>query len=247
MNKTIEKRFWEIDFLRGIAIIMMIIFHLMFDLSYFGSYSINISSGFWLYFARSIATVFIFLVGVSLAISFSKKKNLREWRIRNIKRGLIVFSWGLIITLLTLVFLREGTIYFGILHFIGISILISTFFVNLRIWNLLLGTLLMLIGVYIRNFSFDSPWFLWLGLQPSNFYTLDYYPLLPWFGLVLIGIFFGNLLYKKNKRKFKLPEMPQNYLTGFFGFLGKHSLLIYLLHQPILIALLYALGIVRIF
>ncbi|HLD88958.1 MAG TPA: heparan-alpha-glucosaminide N-acetyltransferase [Candidatus Nanoarchaeia archaeon] len=243
--KSIKQRFWEIDFLRGIAIVMMIIFHLMFDLAYFGSYSINVSSGFWLYFARATALMFIFLVGISLALSFSKAGNLRKWRIKNLKRGLVVFFFGLIITLITWLFLREEFIIFGILHFIGISIIISMFFIDLKHWNLLLGIFLISLGIWLSDFTFNFPWLLWLGFQPASFYTLDYYPLLPWFGVVLIGIYFGGLLYKKNTRKFKIPDFSKSLLVKLFGFLGRNSLLIYLMHQPILIVLLYVLGIVK--
>src|SRR3989338_17064 len=243
--KSIKQRFWEIDFLRGIAIVMMIIFHLMFDLAYFGSYSINVSSGFWLYFARATALMFIFLVGISLALSFSKAGNLRKWRIKNLKRGLVVFFFGLIITLITWLFLREEFIIFGILHFIGISIIISMFFIDLKHWNLLLGIFLISLGIWLSDFTFNFPWLLWLVFQPASFYTLDYYPLLPWFGVVLIGIYFGGLLYKKNTRKFKITDFSKSLLVKLFGFLGRNSLLIYLMHQPILIVLLYVLGIVK--
>ncbi|GAI30804.1 unnamed protein product, partial [marine sediment metagenome] len=126
MDRNLPKRFWEVDFLRGIAIIMMVLYHLIYNLSYFGAYNIKANSGFWLYFARTTATIFIFLVGVSLTLSFSKAmkkfKNEKELFLKYLQRGLKIFSWGLIITLVTWVFLREGYVVFGILHLIGISI-----------------------------------------------------------------------------------------------------------------------------
>ena len=72
MNVDLNRRFWEIDSLRGLAIVMMVIFHLIFDLYFFGIYSFNVHSGFLWWFARITAFIFIFLVGVSLSLSYSR-------------------------------------------------------------------------------------------------------------------------------------------------------------------------------
>lgn len=236
MSKLI--RLWEIDFLRGIAIIMMIAFHFLYDLNYFGGYGFAIHSGFWLIFARITASIFIFLVGISLTLSYSRIKNKRasDISLKYLYRGLKIFSWGLIITLLTWLFIREGFIVFGILHFIGIAIILARPLLKFRSLNLLLGIVFIFLGLYLQNFTFDFPWLLWIGFMPHYFYTIDYFPLLPWFGLALIGMFFGNLVYPNGKRRIRRITNP---FTNLFCFLGRHSLLIYLLHQPILIAVLY--------
>ena len=250
INKHPEKRFWEIDFLRGIAIIMMIVFHLLYDLTYFGGCNLNLHAGFWLYFARATATIFIFLVGLSLTISFSRSEKIQNSRkklyLKYLKRGLRIFSWGLIITLMTWIFLREGFVLFGILHLIGISIVLAYPFLKLRYWNLLLGIAFISLGIYLKNFTFGFPWLVWLGFVPDHFYTVDYFPIFPWFGVVLIGVFFGNLLYPDYARKFKLYDLSNFNFIGLFCLLGRRSLIIYLIHQPILIILLYLLGIVDI-
>lgn len=250
MDKNLEKRFWEIDFLRGLAIIMMIIFHLLYDLNYFSDYNLNLHSGFWSYFARSTATIFILLVGISLTLSFSRaritQKAGKGLYIKYIKRGLMIFSWGVIITLITWVFLRQGFVVFGILHLIGISIILSYPFLKLGSWNLLIGIIFISLGMYLKKFTFGFPWLMWLGLMPEHFYTLDYFPIFPWFGVVLIGLFLGNLLYPNYIREFKLWDLSKFSFIRLFCFLGRHSLLIYLIHQPILIILLYLLGIVNI-
>jgi uncharacterized membrane protein len=250
MNKHPKKRFWEIDFLRGLAIIMMIVFHLLYDLTYFGGCNLNLHSGFWLYFARATATIFIFLVGVSLTISFSRSEKIQNLRkklyLKYLKRGLRIFSWGLIITLMTRIFLREGFVLFGILHLIGISIILAYPFLKLRYWNLLLGIAVISLGIYLKNFTFGFPWLVWLGFRPDHLYTVDYFPIFPWFGVVLIGIFFGNLLYPDYTRKFNLYDLSNFKFVGLFCLLGRYSLIIYLIHQPVLIVLLYLLGIVGI-
>jgi uncharacterized membrane protein len=80
-------------------------------------------------------------------------------------------------------------------------------------------------------------------LKPAVFVTVDYFPLLPWLGVVSLGLFAGKILYTDYKRRYYLPDLSQSLLTRTFGFLGRHSLLIYLIHQPIIIIVLYLLGV----
>jgi len=248
-EKKMAQRFWEIDFLRGIAIIMMVLYHLLYNLHYFAHFNVNVYSGFWMYFARTTATIFIFLVGVSLSISFSRTKGFsfgstKETRLflKYLRRGLKVFSWGLIITLVTRIFLGKAFVIFGILHLIGISIILAYPFLKLHYWNLFFGVFCIILGAYLKGFIFNFSYLSWLGFRPAQFYSVDYFPLLPWFGVVLIGIFFGNIFYPDYSRKFQLVELSSFSGIKVFCFLGKHSLLIYLLHQPLIIAILFLLG-----
>ncbi|MBA7554173.1 hypothetical protein ES705_46785 [subsurface metagenome] len=248
-EKKIAQRFWEIDFLRGISIAKMVIYHLLYNLNYFCQYDINLDSTFW-WFASVNRPIFIFLVGVSLTLSFSKAKksfmNEKRLFLKYLIRGLKIFSWGLIITLVTRVFLREGYVVFGVLHLIGISIVLAYPFLKLLYWNLLIGLICIFLGAYLKGFVFDFYWLSWLGFRPAQFYSVDYFPLLPWFGMVLMGIFFGNLFYPDRSRKFHLPDFSDFYIIKSFCFLGKHSLFIYLIHQPLIIAFLYLFGLVSI-
>lgn len=248
MNIDLNKRFWEIDSLRGIAIVMMVIFHLIFDLYFFGIYSFDVHSGFLWWFARLTASIFIFLVGVSLSISYSRtilKTNYGTQSglfFKYLKRGLKIFGYGLIITVVTWIFIGQGFIIFGILHFIGIAIILEYPFLKRKYINLILGILFIAAGIYLMGFNFDFYGLLWLGFTPYNFYTLDYFPLLPWLGIVSLGIFLGNTLYENYTRHFKLPDLSKYSLVKVSGFLGRHSLIIYLIHQPILLLILYLLG-----
>ena len=243
LKQDLKKRFWEIDFLRGIAIVLMIIFHFVYDLNYFGIYNSNLRSGFLFYLGCSASIIFILLVGISLSLSFSRLRNIKtiqkKSHIKYLKRGMKIFSWGLIITLITWIFLKEGFIFFGILHFIGISIIIAYPFLKYSYLNLLVGIIVIIIGVYLRNFTFDFNWLVWLGFIQKGSYTFDYYPVLPWFGLVLIGLFIGNTIYQNYERKFNLPDLSSFHSIRAFCFLGRYSLFIYLIHQPILIIILY--------
>jgi uncharacterized membrane protein len=251
MDLSFEERFWEIDLLRGIAILMMIAFHVVYDLDFFGAASVlTVHSGFWFYVARATATIFLLLVGISLTLSFSRalhvKKPEQKLYRKYLTRGLKIFSWGLVITVITWVFLREGFIVWGILHLIGISIMLAYPLVSLRYGNLVLGIGVVALGVAVKHVTVNVPWLLWLGLTPAHFQTLDYFPLLPWFGVVLIGMFLGNALYPDYTRHFTLGDRFDVPPVRFLEFLGQHSLFIYLLHQPVLIAVLYLLGLVNI-
>jgi uncharacterized membrane protein len=148
---------------------------------------------------------------------------------------------------LTAVFLvlGMGVVAFGILHLIGVSIILAYPFLGLRFTNLVLGTLIFAAGQYImaQDPYSQSYWLLPFGVVPESVIMPDYRPLLPWFGVVLIGLFFGNVVYSDGRRppvlKDKAPVLARPLLP-----LGKNSLFIYLIHQPIIIALLAVSGIV---
>ncbi len=241
-------RFWEIDLIRGLAVVMMVLFHLAYDLSFFGIYALDIYSGFWFYFARITASIFILLVGVSLVLFASRSVNngQGELRIKLLKRGTKIFSLGLGITAITYILIGKGFIIFGVLHFIGLSIILAYPFLNFKKLNMVMGVIIIAVGLYLQNFAFGFPWLLWLGLSPMGFYTVDYFPLLPWFGLVLIGIYLGNALYCGNKRKVELPDLSSNAFVRPIILLGRNALAIYLVHQPLIILILYLLGIAKV-
>lgn len=218
----------------------MIVYHFFYDLNYFDYLELNVTSGFWFLFARSIAFTFILLAGISLTLSYSRAKKKGSVALEKyLKRGVRIFSWGLVITLLTWVFLRKGFVIFGVLHFIGVSIIIAYPFIRYRYLNLLLGIIIIFIGIFINKITVDFYYLLWLGFIPNNLCMFDYFPILPWFGAILIGIFLGNSLYPDYRRRFNLPEPFLNSIK-FFCYLGRRSLFIYLIHQPILVLFLFA-------
>jgi uncharacterized membrane protein len=249
MSTKPTRRFWEIDSLRGVAIIMMVLVHLRYDLVYYGGYRVPLlMSRFWVGFARATAIIFIFLVGVSLTLSFARvsrgKRDDRRLFGKYVKRGLTVFGWGMVITVVTWVLLREGAVYFGILHFIGVSIILAYPFLRLRLPNLLIGVVLVALGIYLSGQTFTFSWLLWLGLAPEHLPSVDYFPLIPWFGVVLLGVFLGNTLYPDHTRRFRLPDWSGVLPIRWLSFLGQHSLTIYLVHQPIIVAMLLLSGVI---
>jgi uncharacterized membrane protein len=249
MTQHLDERFWEIDLLRGVAILMMIFYHVLYDLDRFGGFGIEIHTGFWRFFAFATASLFLLLVGVSLTLSYARASHTNsEQRLfpKYLNRGLRIFAWGLVITAVTWVLMRDGFVRWGILHLIGLSIILAFPLLKLRYGNLVLGSLLLLFGVLIRNLRVGSTWLLWLGLMPAHFTSVDYFPVLPWFGVVLIGVFVGNSLYPCYQRTFRLRDCSQVAMIRGINFLGRHSLLIYLVHQPVLIAALFLMGAVDI-
>jgi len=230
----LKKRFWEVDFLRGIAIIMMIIYHSLWDFNYFYNSQINLFAGFWKIFQIITASLFLLLVGISLTLSNKENTKFKKY----FRRGMKIFSFGLIITLITFITFPKNFIIFGILHLIGLSIILSYLFRNLKYSNLIIGLLSIIIGLLINNIFIKFNWLLIFGLHSNNFQSLDYFPIFPWFGIILIGLFIGKLLYSKNKRTFEIKENSNN-IIKFISYLGKKSLIIYLLHQILLYGLFY--------
>ena len=222
---------------------MMFIYHLTYDLETFGGYGIESTSGFWGWFADATASVFLFLVGISLAISYSRAGSGHFGKY--LRRGIRILAYGMTLTVVFLV-LGMGIVAFGILHLIGVSIILAYPLLKYRLANLFLGLCVIAAGWYMRvqDFSSESAWLLPLGVVPENLLMPDYRPLLPWFGVVLLGLGAGNALYGGGKRPVGVPRRVPPVARPLAP-LGRNSLFIYLVHQPILIALLVALGVIE--
>ena len=236
-----KDRFWEIDFLRGFAIILMIFFHIIYDLNFFSITNFRIYSGIILYIARLSASIFVVLAGISLSISYSKSKNWLKTNdiiLKFIKRGLKILFLGVIISVITWFYIPRGFVVFGILHFIGTSIILSLIFIRYRVINIIFGLFFIIVGFYLKSLTFDFNILIPLGFIPNNFWTIDYFPLFPWFGIFLIGISIGNIIYPDFKRKYEIKDLSKKLLVKSFCFLGRNSLLIYFLHQPIIIGII---------
>ena len=243
----VRERFWEIDALRGIAVVAMVLYHFSYDLAFFGLFDVGFfRSGLGLNTGRLIGGSFIFLAGLSLTLSYARATASRPplggtlFR-KYLSRGLRIFSYGLVITLLTWIFLPNEMIVFGILHLIGVSIILAYPFLTLKLVNVALGVAYIAIGPILRGLEVDSPWLVWLGSDPT-FFMIDYWPIFPWFGVILFGIAAGNALYG-DRRKQAASSTPRPSTIRPLAFLGRHSLVVYLIHQPVLLAALILLGV----
>lgn len=238
-----QARFWEVDSLRGVAIVMMVIYHLMWDLWFFRILpDIVVWAGFWKYFQRTTASLFLILVGVSLTLSYrrivEKQGTSTGVYPKFARRGLRIFGIGMLITL-GVWLAGTGYIHFGVLHLIGFSIVFAYPFLRLRWPNIGLWLLFNVVGYILLDVRVPTTWFVWLGFVPFGYAPVDFFPVFPWFGAVLLGIGLGNLFYTKTGRAVELPDLSQLAPIGLLGFLGRRSLLIYVIHQPILVGLLF--------
>jgi len=237
VEKEQNQRFIELDILRGFAILFMIILHLFWDLDYFGIlplnknfYSLNII----------VPVIFFLLVGICQAVNNNKYHNQpKKMYFRTIQRGLWVLNLGMLLTLLTAVFLPDRPILFGVLHCIGCCIILSTLLLKFKSTNVIIAALIIVSGLALGLFfTTENPNMIELaaGIHEPDIaaHTIDYFPILPWLGICLLGIALGNILYKDNKRRYPLPDLTKYKPTKIFSWLGKHSLAIYLVHQPII-------------
>ena len=238
-------RFIELDVFRGIAIGLMIYLHILWDLDYFGIYPLNHE----VYQVQKIVPlIFFMLVGMCLVVGKNKKianpltDELKKYHRHLIMRGIKIFMLGIAITIATLIFVPNRPIIFGVLHFIGLSVILSIPFLKLKYYNILFALLFILIGILIGNYHIENPtvFHLALGIHQTNVwdYTVDYFPLFPWFGVTLLGIALGEFLYKDNKRRFHLPDLSRYRPFTMLSWIGKHSLAIYMLHQPLIAGML---------
>ncbi|HEY9207055.1 MAG TPA: heparan-alpha-glucosaminide N-acetyltransferase [Candidatus Methanoperedens sp.] len=224
-----------IDLVRGIDLILMVLFNYSVTLGYFGLIQKPPDFLYSFIFPRAIASIFIFLSGVVAYISYENRKN--DFSRRYFMRGGKLLIFAAFITLFTYMFVPEGTIYFGILHFFAAGSFLVPFFIRYSRMNLVAGVLIILTGVFLQQREFDFPYLLWLGFMPENFSTFDYFPLIPWLGVLMLGIYSGkNIAGRTAYIKF------ENRLAGIFKLLGEHSLTVYLLHQPVLVILLMVSG-----
>lgn len=233
-TSAIRPRYQSLDLLRGFAILLMFIFHFSYDLNYFGVVTIYFLEGwFWPNFRNTIVTLFLLVVGISLYLA-SHQGIRKQSYFRRL--GLLIL-YAVLVTIGSWYMFPESYIWFGILHFIAVASVMGLLFVRLGILNLLIGTIIVLVGSFYTNTLFDSPSLQWLGMMTYTPYTEDYVPMLPWFGVVLIGIYLGQDLSQSSPSF--MQAQWQNPVANSMAFAGRHSLHIYMLHQPVLIGLLW--------
>ncbi len=221
-----------IDALRGCAIVLMFIYHFCFDLNYFGVLRQDFNHDLsWLSFRTVILSSFLTLAGIGIALGQGEKIRWPAFW----KRWCQVAGGAALVSVGTYVMFPNSYVYFGVLHHIALASLIALAFVRVPRLALALGITLLVIGNFMRHSFFDQPFAHWFGLMTTKPITEDYVPLLPWFGMVLIGVAVGRWI--KARAPFK-DWRAQSPVRKALVWGGRHSLILYLLHQPIFIGLL---------
>ena len=225
-----QPRLIALDLARTLALACMVVFHFTFDLALFGHIPAEtMVQPFWYYFARMIAGTFLFLSGISLWIAHGQGVRWPAfWR-----RFAQIAGAAALVTLASIWFVPGGTIWFGILHAMAATALIGL--VALRLpWpvTLTLAALIFSAAWGPRFAVFDPLWLVWTGLGETRPMMGDYVPLVPWAAPALAGIALARAL-----RLDLWQGQPATPFLRRLTFPGRHSLVIYLLHQPILIGL----------
>jgi len=227
-------RIWELDAFRGLCVLGMVLVHLIFDLvelyrivdwSYPAAFSFVKDWG---------GVLFLLVSGICVTLGSHP-----------VKRGILVFLCGLLCTAVTggMYLLgmsgRAIIIWFGVLHCLGVCMLLWPLTKKLPTWALgALGLILVLVGLGIRDVRLETDILAPLGLYSRHFFSSDYFPLLPNLGYFLLGAMLGKLVYKQKISLF--PKVKEsNPIRRFFCFCGRHSLAFYLLHQPIIAGIIW--------
>jgi uncharacterized membrane protein len=239
-----RRRFQWLDTLRGGALIAMASYHFMWDLADFGYLDAEFPSTGWpRLYARAIASTFLFMAGFSLVLAHGSGIRWNSFW----KRFSIVAGAAILVTVGTYFAIPQGFIFFGILHEIALASLIGLLFLRLP-WPITALAAAAIIAapnlppetINLRSEVFNAPWLWWVGLSTRMHNSFDYVPVLPWLGPFLLGMAFariGAIANGLRQNVSGITQLPSRKRP--FAFLGRHSLVFYLVHQPILISVLY--------
>lgn len=229
-----KKRINLIDAIRGLAVVDMVLFHFVYDI-----FVIFLEQPRWPYtfpvplWQRTICITFIFISGFSFFLAKS-----------HMKQAIRLIGTGVLITLFTYFFIPSLVIYYGIIFFLGVAALITAGLHKVlkgrfAVWGLLVSLILFVVfysvssgtlnlfftQIQLPESLYSTSWLVFLGFPNEGFYSSDYFGVLPWIFMYFAGYFAYNIL--KDKISIFYLRIP------FLEFFGRHSYIIYLVHQPI--------------
>jgi len=240
MTLAKTSRYPIIDTVRGVAILAMMTYHFGFDLSMQGYVVQDLNHSLpWLVARSLILSTFLLVAGFSLALAQHHTTKQRWLRLARIAGCAFLVSLG------SYFMFPESWIFFGVLHFVVLATMLCWFLARHEKWLLPLAFAALGLGLFYQSATFNQPMLQWLGMMTFKPITEDYVPMLPWLGLMFIGLRLG-IWANANKAsatpaKWPLTITPPTALKPV-SFLGRHSLAVYMLHQPILLGLLSAYG-----
>ena len=243
MDRSVDNRYGVIDAVRAAAVINMTVFHLCYDIfAVFGlweDFPLSLPVRIW---ERLICITFIVISGISL--NFTR---------RGYFRGIVVFLCGIAISAVMLIFMPDETIWFGVLSFLGVAMIVTFAArkllcripaaigaaVSLALFMLGYGIPVGYIGIFsyplfgLPEALYSVRWLAFLGFPSKDFYSSDYFPVLPWIFLYVFGFMLWRMIKDRGLDKYLYKNVP------VLGFIGRHSLIIYMAHQPVLYGICY--------
>lgn len=222
----------SIDALRGLAIVAMIVYHFAFDLRVFGAIRADFENDpFWLAARAAIVTSFLLLVGMSLVLADRAGVDTPRF----LRRVGVIAACALVVSIASWLIFPRTSIYFGILHCIALASLVARPLAKRPAAAVAIGAAVIALGLTLEHPWFDTRTTSWLGFTTRKPDTQDFVPMFPWSGVVLLGIGLGHALVRADFR----PVAPLARTPRALRWLGRHSLGTYMVHQPVLIGLIW--------
>ena len=225
------------DLFRGVALVGMTVFHFGYDLTYFGIREPGYTDQLhWWLLARSVAGSFLFLAGVSLYLAHAGGIHWRRWG----RRLVLIALAALAVSAVTWFATPRTWIIFGILHMIAFAGVAGLVFVRLPWWSsVAAAAAVFAIAALAEGGLPDAAVWYWTGLSDAGHDASDYWPVFPWLAPVLLGTGLAKWSHEADLLRVLAMHRARSRGERFVRFLGRHSLLYYLLHQPVLIALIW--------
>ncbi|MCZ8044600.1 MAG: heparan-alpha-glucosaminide N-acetyltransferase [Beijerinckiaceae bacterium] len=225
-----------VDCARGLALLAMFVFHFAYDLAYFGLIETDVPSDpAWRGFARLIAGSFLTLVGISLVLATRNGLNRSAF----LKRLAMVAGAAMLVTLATYFAMPRSFIFFGILHHVALGSVLALPFLRLPVAAVATAAVAAFaLPFLVAHPLLDQPALAWLGFSRAPIVTADFVPVVPWFGCVLSGVVLARLALPRLAGSRFAAWRPASLLARILAWGGRHSLLVYLVHQPVFIGAL---------
>lgn len=233
-----QGRIAALDVARGVALVAMASFHLTFDLEFFGLVPVGTTtSGFFWPYARAIAASFFFFAGVSLWLGHGRGLRWPAfWR-----RLAMILGGAALVSAATYAADPATFVFFGVLHSIAAASLAGLLFLRLpAVVTLATALAAFAAPQVLRTGAFDAPWLGWLGLTTYGIRSVDFEPFLPWVAPFLAGIAVAKVAARTGLLAALGRRPPSGAIARVLGWAGRHSLAVYLVHQPVLLALTWA-------
>lgn len=233
-----QDRIAVLDIARGVALLAMASFHFTFDLELYGVVPVGTTTtGFFWVYARAIAASFLFLSGVSLWLGHGQGIRWPAFG----RRLAMILGGAALVSAATYAADPSTFVFFGILHSIAAASVAGLLFLRLPVLVTLAAAVLALVAPHLlRTGAFDAPWLAWLGLTTYGIRSVDFEPFLPWIAPFLAGIAGAKAAAREGILAALGRHRPSGPPARALGWAGRHSLAVYLVHQPVLIALLWA-------